>query len=116
MRQISKKNCSPWQRKRAFNNQAARQFACLLQLLHLEQGRIENRLHFWTLCFHGSNSPTPPSLAWRSRRSVTLGQPTQSCPTLFLILQPYTVKFIICPLQSRSLEAGTRSRVALSGS
>src|SRR6266480_2853034 len=42
------------QRKRAINCEPVCKLACLLQFLHLEECRVANRLHFWTLWAHRS--------------------------------------------------------------
>ena len=46
------------QRKRAINCEPVCKLACLLQFLHLEECRVANRLHFWTLWAHRSERLT----------------------------------------------------------
>ncbi len=44
----------PEEVKRAVNFKRVGRLACLLQLLHFKEGRVANRLDFWTRLLHGS--------------------------------------------------------------
>src|SRR6266403_582594 len=56
------------------NSQRICKFACLLQFLHLEEGRIANRPDSWTFYCHSSENLPRASFLLKSGRTATLCQ------------------------------------------